>query len=436
VEKLSEAHARLQPTRVRHQVVTLVVFLGMITYLDRACISTLAPAITEEFSLSKIQMGYVFSAFALAYAAFEIPSAWLADRQGTRVVLTRIVIWWSTFTMATGATVGYASLLLVRFLFGMGEAGAWPCMGRTFSRWIPRADRGRIQGVFFAAAHFAGGMTPFLVAGLMRVMPWRAIFIGFGAIGLLWAFFWYRWFRDDPAAHPAVNAAELTLILRGRELRDSPEPVAVRFRALLWNRNIFAIAVMYFPNSFVFYFCITWLPTYLRESHGLADQTLVFFSGLPLVLSVLGDLSGGLVTDKMTKRFGARIGRCGVGGVSYLIAALALFLVTRTTNGVLAGSLIAAATAITMFSLPAAWSICIDLGGENSAMVSAAMNTAGQIGSLLCPLVVAYSLQWYGGNWNVSLAIMASLFLIGTVAWCLIHPPGSLPSDGSVLAPG
>ncbi len=417
----STARPALPPTRVRFKVTGLVLALGMITYLDRACIATLAPDISAEFSLSKVQMGYVFSAFALAYAIFEIPTARLLDRRGPRKVLTRIVTWWSAFTLATGATVGYASLLVTRFLFGVGEAGAWPGVARTFARWVPRAERGRAQGLFFASAHFAGGVTPYIVASLLPVLTWRGIFFCFGVLGLIWAMLWRTWFRDEPADHPAVNAAELAHIIAGRET-PVPHPDGWTFwKSLLGNRSLLALCVMYFPNSFVFYFCITWLPTHLREQHGFAAQTLVFFTGLPLILSVFADVFGGLTTDWLTARFGLRVGRCGVGGVAYLIAAIALLLTPLAPQPALAASLIAIATAASMFSLAAAWGSCIDLGQENAAVVSAAMNTSGAIGSFLCPLIVAYSLKWYA-SWNVSIDLMGGLFLAGAIAWCFIRP--------------
>ena len=395
--------------------------LGMITYLDRACIATLAPIITAEFSLSKVQMGYVFSAFAVAYAAFELPTAWLADRRGTRVVLTRIVVWWSAFTIATGAAMGYISLLVTRFLFGAGEAGAWPCVARTFSRWIPRLERGRTQGIFFTGAFFAGGMTPLLVTALLPFLSWRAIFVCFGFVGFLWASVWYAWFRDDPEQHSAVNPAELAHIIATRGGPGSHPGGWAFWKSLLMNRNILAICVMYFPNSFVFYFCITWLPTYLKEQHGFAAQSLSFFTGLPLMLSMLSVVLGGFITDRVTKRFGMRAGRCGVAGAGYLMAGIALLVTPLVHHPVLAASLIAMATAATMSALPAAWGTCIDLGQENSAVVGATMNTAGQIGSLLCPLIVAYSLKWYG-SWNISIYLMGILFLIGAAAWGVIRP--------------
>ena len=198
-----------RPSRTRYGVVAILVALAMVTYLDRACIGTLAPWISADLGLSKEQMGWVFSAFAVAYAAFEIPTAAWADRRGTRLVLTRIVVWWSTFTIATAAAVGHWSLLVIRFLFGAGEAGAWPTAARSFSRWIPSRERGTVQGIFFAGAHLAGGVTPPLVLFLLDYLSWRMIFVLFGLVGFAWATWWYAWFRDEPEQHSRVNAAEL-----------------------------------------------------------------------------------------------------------------------------------------------------------------------------------------------------------------------------------
>src|SRR5690242_14758624 len=205
-------------THVRYRVVAFAVALAGVTYLDRVCISILAPSIMQDLALTRIQMSYVFSAFTFAYAIFEIPTAWWADRIGSRRVLTRIVMWWSGFTMLTGAAFNFPALLIVRFLFGVGEAGAWPNAARVFSRWIPERERGRVQGVFFAGAHLAGGLTPALVAWIALYLPWRLVFVIFGFVGLAWAAFWYRWFRDEPREHPAVNTAEAELIETTRGL--------------------------------------------------------------------------------------------------------------------------------------------------------------------------------------------------------------------------
>ena len=275
--------------------------------------------------------------------------------------------------------------------------------------------------MFFSAAFLSGAVTPSVVTFLLGFMSWRMIFVVFGLVGLAWAVAWHRWFRSEPADHPAVNAAELEYISAGCD-RPVHHPAGARFwRPLLLNRNVAALCLMYFPNSFAFYFCITWLPTYLREHHNFNSTSLDFFSGLPLLVSVAGILLGGVVMDRMTAHFGLRIGRCGVGAAGYLVAAIALLSVPRLGDPVLAALLVSGAVGACMFTLPAAWGSCIDIGGNNSGVVSAAMNTASQIGSLLCPLIVAYTLKWFG-DWNISIYLMGLMFLGGTICWSVIDP--------------
>ena len=408
-------------TRARYRVVALATAMAMITHLDRACIATLAPSITRDLALTTVQMGYVFTVFQLAYALFEIPTAWWADRRGTRSVLSRIVIWWSCLTAATGAAASFPVLLAVRFLFGVGEAGAWPCAARTFSRWIPARERGTVQGIFFAGAHLLGGLTPALVLWMLHYMSWRLVFVTFGGLGAIWVTVWLLWFRDDPAQHASVNAAELETIVQQR-LPDVPHAAGAKYwRQLLGSRNMIALAIMYIPNCMIFYFCITWLPTYLRQRHGFDAASLGIFAGLPLLVSMPGDLLGGYATDWLAARFGLRFGRCVLGAIAYTIAGAALLGAAASSSPVLAASLIAAATGLTMFTLGAAWGTVIEVGRNHVSVVGAAMNSAGNLAAMLNPLIVAYSVQWFG-SWNVPLYLMGVLFLAGAACWALIDP--------------
>ena len=292
------------PGRVRYRVVAFAVALAGVTYLDRICISVLAPSMMRDLSLNRMEMSYVFSAFAIAYAAFEIPSAWWGERVGTRRVLTRIVCWWSAFTMATGLVTSYTVLLLVRFLFGAGEAGAWPNAARTFSRWIPVNERGRVQGVFFAGAFLAGGLTPAIVSFLEPRIGWRGVFMACGAVGLVWAVSWYRWFRDEPSEHPQVGAEELALIVNGRGDGGHHHASASVVRKFVGNPSAWALCLGYFSNSYGSYFVMTWLPTYLAEARGFAPGALALFAGLPMLLGVGSNLVGGVTTDWLCAKFG------------------------------------------------------------------------------------------------------------------------------------
>lgn len=407
-------------TRVRYRVVGFMLALGAVTYLDRASIATLSPDIRRDLGLSKEQMSWIYSAFAIAYAAFEIPTARWADRVGTRRVLTRIVTWWSAFTIATASAWNFGSMVVIRFLFGAGEAGAWPGMARTFSRWIPQSERGTIQGIFFAAAHGTGGLTPLIALAVAGLCGWRWTFVLFGVLGIVWAASWHRWFRDDPEQHPAVTPAELEKITAGRGQSTGHHSGWAYWRQLLRHRNTLFLCLMYFPNSFGFYFCITWLPDYLREQHGFDSMRLGFYTGLPLMLSIGADLLGGLATDAATRRFGLRIGRAGVGAASYLTAGIAMFIATTTTHPELAAWCLAIGVAASMFTLGASWGAVIDVGGSHTAVVGSMMNTAGQIGSIACPLIVVWLQKTY--DWNAPLHLIGALFLVGATAWAFINP--------------
>ncbi|MCX7826669.1 MAG: MFS transporter, partial [Verrucomicrobiae bacterium] len=247
------------------------------------------------------------------------------------------------------------------------------------------------------------------------------IFVFFGSIGFLWAAVWYAWFRDDPSEHPAVNASELDRIVSERRADGAHTTGWDYWRRLLANRNMLALCVMYFPNSFSFYFCITWLPTYLQEKGAFEPTMLGFLAGLPLLLSVASDLFGGVTTDWVATRFGLRIGRCGVGAAAYLVAGVGLIIAAASASAALSAVMIALATAASMFTLGAAWSTSIEIGRNHAGVVSAAMNTSGQIGSLLCPLIVGYSVEWFA-NWNLPLYLMGALFLIGVICWGLLDP--------------
>ncbi len=405
----------------------MAVLLAFITYLDRVCISITAPAIMQELSLSKVQMSFVFSAFTVAYGLFEIPTGRWGDRVGTRRVLTRIVVWWSAFTMATAAAFSFISLLVIRFLFGAGEAGAWPNVARTLSRWFPVTERGTAQGIFFMGAHLGGGVTPLLVSAMMGYLHWRTVFLIFGAIGFVWALGWYLWFRDDPSEHRAVSPAELQHIERGRSQADQAHSAAP-WRQILRSPTVWALCLMYVTQTYGFYFYITWLPIYLSEQKGMSAVQLGWMAGMPLLLSVFADLFGGLTTDRMTRRFGLRVGRGVVGAGSLAAAGLFLIAGTATNTPVASALLIALAAASSNFLLGASWGACQDIGGRNAGVVSAFMNTAGQVGGTLSPVIFAF-LSKVSPTASLPLYLTAGLYLMGASCWWWIRPDRPLTTE-------
>jgi MFS family permease len=424
-----------RPTRARYRVVAFMVALAMVTYLDRACIGAMAPSIAGEFDLDPGQMSWVFFAFILAYAMFEVPTARWADRRGAKNVLTRIVSWWSVFTLLTAAAWNYAALLVTRFLFGVGEAGAFPCMARVMSRWIPLRERGTAKGIFFAGAYVSGAITTFAVTTLLPHFTWRQILVAFGGIGFVWVIAWHTWFRDDPAEHPSVNAAERDEILADRPA-EQPHPRGAAFwLRLLRERNVLLLCLLYMPNCATFYFCITWLPTYLEKQHGFRNTELGAVAALPLLASVATQFLGGYVSDLIRPRFGLAAARRTPGVLGYGLAAVFILFASFATQPVHAALYIALAAATCMLTTAPAWSTCVDIGREHSATVSATMNTSGQIAAILSQPVVGYSVKWFG-NWNVPFWLLAGLFVMGAACWWFVEPRRPIYHHAAGVIPG
>jgi len=412
---------------VRNRVVVFTMALAAVTYLDRVCIAVLAPKISAELDLSRVQMGYIFSAFAVAYAAFGVPAAWWADRDGARRVLSRVVVWWSAFTMATALAWNFTSMVVIRFLFGVGEAGAWPSVARVYSRWIPLAERGRIQGIFFAGAHLSGGLTPLVVAAIAGWLEWRAIFVVFGLVGMVWAVGWYAWFRDEPREHKSVSAEERDHIEATRGLSTKRDQGS--WLAVFKTPTVAPLCVQAFANSYGFYFFITWLPTYLAQGHGMKGAELAIFSGLPLILSFIADLTGGEGSDKLARIISLRAARRAFGVGGYALAATAIFLATQLGSGFSAGLLIAIGGACSMLTLAPAWASAVDVGGRHAGVTAGVMNTVGQVGGILSPLVLAYLVD-ATNDWNLPLLVLAGIYAVAGVAWLTINPDQRVEARG------
>jgi MFS transporter, ACS family, glucarate transporter len=413
MQESSSLQSFLQSVRAR--VLGMTVALAFLTYLDRVCISVTAPAIMRDLHLSGVQMGFAFSAFTAAYALFEVPTGWWADRIGSRRVLTRIVVWWSVFTGLTATAWNFPSLLALRALFGAGEAGAWPTVARTISRWFPARERGTAQGIFFMGAHLGGGLAPLLVSAIALRIGWRAAFPILSVLGFVWAAFWFTWFRDEPREHSTVREEERRWIEDQRTL-----PQEGHDRSVLLTPGIWFLCLMYFTQTYGFNLYVTWLPAYLGHEKQLSGTMLSVLSGLPLLLSVIADLTGGLATDWLSRKRGLRMGRCLVGFLSLAAASIFLYVGARVP-GWQAAVWIAFAGASANFLLGAAWGTCSDLAGNHAATVSAAMNTVGQVGGFLSPIAFAYLTRGKAG-WAAPLDCTAALYFLGALCWYFVHP--------------
>lgn len=408
------------PTNARYKVLTLLVALASLTYLDRLCISIAGPSIMKEFDFNAETMGYIYSAFTFAYALLEIPSGWLGDRFGTRRALTRIVLWWSSFTMLTAATVGFYSLFFIRLLFGAGEAGAIPNSASTVSRWFPASQRGRAMSAVCIGHAIGATATPFIVFRLIGWQGWRLPFVEFGVLGAIWCVIWYRWFRDTPEEHTSVNEAEVEVIRSGLPVvasRSHKVPWAVFLR----SRNIFFLCAMYFCYGYGLYFYITWLPTYLIKARGFDTDWASIFSSLPWLCGALAFLCGGWLTDTLVRRGRHKLARCGLGAFGLTMSALMLVFVGLAQDRFVAASLISVALFFQFLTTPAVWATCMDIGRSRAGVVSGMTNTFGNLAGTAAPIVFGFVVQRLG-SWTLPFYIAAAVMACGVVMWLFIDP--------------
>ena len=417
-------------SRVRGRVRTFAFFLGIVTYIDRICISAAAPFIMEDLHLTVLQMSAVFSAFTLAYSLFEIPSGWLGDTRGPRRVLTRIVLWWSAFTMLTGAARGFHSLLSIRFLFGAGEAGAFPNMLRAFSRWFPPRERGTANGVLFLGSRTGGMLSAPIALLLIGRWGWRASFLIFGALGVVWAAAWHAWFRDEPREHPGVASEELAWIEQDG-VRDNRLAAATPWRALLASRNLHAICAMYFAFGYGLYFYFTWLPTFLIRVLGFSLFAGGLFAALPFLLAGIADLAGGWLTDWLARTHGLRVARCGLGFAAFLTCAALVFASTVVGAPAAKAVLLALALASADLALGACWAVPLDVAVNHAGVVTGFMNTFGNLGGLVGPVVIGVAVdRWH--SWTFPFYVTALVYASGAIAWLAIDPNRKIASDAAV----
>ncbi len=400
----------------------MLFLLVLVMYLDRLCIAVAGPRMQKDLGISPSHWGWVIGAFTLAYAMFEIPSGMLGDRIGARKVLTRIVLWWSAFTAMTGAVSSFPVLLGVRFLFGAGEAGSFPNCASVLGRWIPATERARASSVIWLATAIGGALTPLLVVEMQKSYGWRMPFFVFAALGILWSAFWYGWYRDRPRDQAEVHQAEV------------PTHPPVPWAKVLRNGNFIRLLLMYHTYCWGAYFYLSWLPTYLQIGRGLTEDQMKIASSLPSWAAIVGLLGGGFLSDRLASTHSLRLARCSVGAAGLVISGLSLALATVTKSNYWAVALLTFGLGVMDMMLPVSWSICVDMAREHAGAISGAMNTAGQLGSLVSSVAFGYWVEWFG-SYDRALMPLAAMLLVSGVLFASIDPSRELIPSQAVEAP-
>ena len=392
----------------KNGILIMLVVLGMVTFLDRINISVAGSSIMHDLNLSPAEWGWVQSAFILSYGLMQIPMGALGDRFGHRKILAAIVLWWSLFTAFTGLAGGLASLLVIRFMFGIGEAGSSPCSTGVISRWFEKDEVGKAQGYVWAASRMGGALTPFVVIPVMVTVGWRAAFYLLGALGIVWAVVWYWYYRDAGAPGTSQDTG-----LSGESKMD--------WRRLLGNRQFWLICSMYFFYAFGSWFFFSWFPTFMELGRGFDKTELTYAVAVPFIMSMIGNITGGHLTDKLSRRYGIKTGRKALGSTSLAVSAVCMFLAAFIPGKMAVFIFLSLCFGIFDLMLPSAWALCIDLGKRQAGTLSGAMNTAGNIGGFCCGILFGELVQ-QSGNYNLPLYMIAVMLVVSAILFAFINP--------------
>jgi MFS family permease len=424
--------AEQKPTHARYWVVIFAVTLAILSYIDRVLMSQAMSGpkgIAAELHIEPWQKGFIFGAFGIAYAIFEMPGGWLGDLLGPRKVLMRVVIWWSCFTAITGTAWSFYSLVAIQFFFGAGEAGCFPNLTKAFSSWLQKHERVRMQSIMWMSARWAGAITPLLVVQVLKFVSWRVAFPMFGCLGVVWAVLFYRWFRDRPSQHKSVNAAELALLAENDNLAGGHGDVP--WRKLLSSRTVWLLWAQYFFLSYPWYFYITYLPTFLRDRYpAMSDDQRASLAFVPLFFGGLGSLVCGFLTPRIVHALGSVTrARRGTAIVGFAGAAAMLCICIQMRDPLVMIAFLGLTSFFNDLVMPGAWATCMDVGGKYSGTLSGSMNMMGNLGGFVAPVVGGLILTATGGKWEMFLYTMAAMYVFGIFCWPFIDPTKQLEDE-------
>jgi len=410
-------------TSYRWAVLFMIAMMALITFMDRTNISIAAPQMSKDFGLSKTQMGFVFSAFAWAYALGQLPGGWITDKLGSRKVLTIVVLFWSLMTMATAHALGFISLVVIRFIFGMGEAASWPAGTQAMQFWYPKSERGLVNGVTHSCGQFATSIVPLLGVAIMTAWGWRSIFHIFGTIGIVWAIGWWVMYRERPEEHKLVNAAEAAYIRdeapAGSQVKKK---VDIPWKLILTSPATYVLGIAWSAYTYTGYFFWYWMPTYLLEFRHISLKNMGYLAPLPLFAGALGVVVGGIISDYAFKKTGnlkwSRRGVCIAAMVGSALFAIPAGTMAKPVAVVLC--LILCNFFISLSS-GTTWAVAMDISGGYAGSVSAIMNMIGQFAGSISAIIFGALVQ--RGYWVAPFYLTAAVTITSALLWAFAINP-------------
>ncbi len=416
----------------RAWIVMATFMLAVLLYVDRVCISVAKDRVAADLALTDQQMGWVFAAFSLGYALFQSPAGWMSDRFGPRIVLSAIVSLWSLFTGLSAFAWSLTSMLVVRFLFGAGEAGAFPGMTRALVAWMPIGERGLTQGINFSGSRIGAAFAYPLLALMIAQFGWRPSFLILMAAGFVWVVLWFLLFRDEPTQATWLPQSEREFILAARNsgAERSASVGALPLASLTMGRmlrssSLWALSGQYFASNFTFFFCLTWLFPQLKERFDLTGFQAGLYASVPLLFGALGNWVSGIWIDRIyregawvrSRRLPAIIGfACSaIGLVGSVWAETPLPTCLWFSLSIFGADM----------TLAPSWAACMDIGQKHSGVLSGTMNMAGNIGAFITALAFPSLLAWTGSAVPF-FYLAASLNLLAIFAWLAVNPTRAL----------
>jgi ACS family glucarate transporter-like MFS transporter len=414
-----------QHTRRRFFLAFWLFVLSAISFLDRTNISIAGLQISSEYGLGNQRLGWIFSAFLIGYAGFQVPAGWLASRFGPRLVIALGVVWWGVATALTtlippGISQAVLLLIGIRFALGAGEAVIYPAANQFVARWVPEQERGFINGLIFAGVGAGSGLTPPLLAWFILHHGWRSAFWFSAVIGVIAGGVWWWLARDTPEEDPTVSRSELQIIRQGIVDTAEKGPTVISWRAILTRRDLPALFIAYFGFGYTAWIFFSWFFLYMAQVRGFNLKASALFSMLPFLSMTIGCLGGGALSDQLTRAYGLRVGRCGLASVAFFLTAVFLVLGSRVQSPQLAGVILAGGAGALYVSQSSFWSVSADIAGRSSGVFSSMVNMGAQVGGAVTASLTPWVALRFG--WTTSFAIAAALAVIGAVLWMTVHP--------------
>jgi ACS family glucarate transporter-like MFS transporter len=411
----------------------MLVGFSLVSYLERMNISVAAEHMRPELDLTQVQIGQIFSAFLLGYAALQIPVGMLGDRIGPYRVLAALGWTWGALTLLTGylpgafgtGTAAFVTLVAIRFLLGVSIAGVYPLCARTVANWLPTAERAFGYSFVIAGVSIGSAITPPIVAWAMLTFGWRASFYLASTLAFAISLVWVRFGANAPASSRRVGAAERAFIEAGQDRVPLDGAAATdTWGVVLRNRSLMLLTVSYFLIGYVLYVFVFWFFRYLIDVRQFTIVSGGLGTSTPFIVGGLLSPIGGAICDRLSVRWGRGLGRRSAAMAGILLAALCVLIGIRTGSAYVAVAMLSLGFGFQMFAEAAYWAAAMDLGGRATGVATGMMNTANNLGGVISTALTPVLFERFG--WDTAFHVCVGVTFLAAILWLWVRAEAGL----------